>query len=496
MSDTNQSAEATLCSRCQAFDLRDMLSGRWTEFECRDPVAFFGKRSAVLQDESCALCQALFSIAAGEHDTALGTGMDRFCMYAIPSQLAYRSQKNPSKGEFGDGFLERAKAQGDSMWLVVRNQHVSMGPFWFTNVPLSAHNFGCLAEYSEDFNGIGQRVRLIDPAKADLDAIKRWLALCHGQHGKLCNPPADSYSLPTGFTVINCAARKLEPLPSGAKFVALSYVWGANTSGATSPTLPSAFPQAIEDAIIVVLEIGIKFIWIDRYCVPQHDCPEKREQIQKMHEIYRAADLALVAAAGDGPDYGLPGISTPRIKVPAVDLRIGSRRIVSTGRSAQETIRNTIWASRAWTYQEGLVSRRKLIFTDEQLYLHCMEREFRETIEQDYNLLAPSDNDDLATPFQCGLLHLIPEKNGPDSVYWAIRDFSERKITFQNDTLNALLGVLNFFQEAFPDKFRHLWGQPMSCDAASSIGDIMASALRWYMINGAERRPDFQAGRG
>ncbi|KAI1039333.1 hypothetical protein LB505_008590 [Fusarium chuoi] len=43
----------------------------------------------------------------------------------------------------------------------------------------------------------------------------------------------------------------------------------------------------IEDAITVVSEVGIQFLWIDRYCVPQQDCPQEREQIQMMHNIYR-----------------------------------------------------------------------------------------------------------------------------------------------------------------------------------------------------------------
>ncbi|KAM0351099.1 hypothetical protein ACHAPU_002881 [Fusarium lateritium] len=489
------SVEATgleaLCPRCRSLDLADIFSGRWSERECRNPVAFFGKRDAVLHEEKCPLCKALASIAADQHDAQIGVGTDRFCMYAIPSQLAYRSQKTPSLGEFGDRFLQRAKAQGDSAWLVVRNQHVSMGSFWFTNVPESAHNFGCLAEYSAEFNGVGQRVQLIDPSKADFDAIKRWLTLCERHHGGLCNPPIHSRPLPKGFVVINCKTRKLEPLPVDAKFAALSYVWGPNTSTSNASDSVSRFPQTIEDSIIVALELGIGHIWIDRYCVPQQECPEKLEQIQKMHEIYREADLTIVSAAGDGPEYGLPGISTPRTKAPSVNVRVGSRQIVSTGTSAQGAIRGTIWASRAWTYQEGLVSRRKLIFTDEQIYLHCMEREFRETIVQDYSLLTKSDNEDLATPFQCRILYLIPQKNGLESVYWLIQDFAQRKITFQSDTLNALVGVLNFFQEAFPSQFRHIWGQPVPYDRTSSMGDIVASALNWQMVVAGKRRLEF-----
>ncbi len=32
-----------------------------------------------------------------------------------------------------------------------------------------------------------------------------------------------------------------------------------------------------------------------------------------------------------------------------------------------------MWSSRAWTYQEGLLSRRRLLFTESQVYFQCME---------------------------------------------------------------------------------------------------------------------------
>ncbi|EWY81550.1 hypothetical protein FOYG_15783 [Fusarium oxysporum NRRL 32931] len=338
---SKQTTEERLCSRCESLDLDNILSGRWTNVEW-EPVAFFGKRSAVLHDEGCPLCQALFYIAAGEHNTWSRRREDKICMFTIPSQLAYRGAKLKftSDGEMGDRVLGRAKDQRDSTWLIVCNQTRSIDqPFWYNLIPTSARNFGCLAEFSDTFNGVGQRVRLIDPANVDFEAVKRWLAHCTGVHGELCNPGEGKRSLPKGLAVINCTTRKLEPLPTGVKFAALSYVWGDT------------------------LQVGINFLWVDRYCLPQQECPEKREQIQKMHKIYREADLTVIVAAGDGPDYGLPGISTPRVSAPSVDLRLGAHRLVSTGLSAQEAIRNTTWASRAWTFQEGLVSRRKLVFT-------------------------------------------------------------------------------------------------------------------------------------
>lgn len=90
---SRHTTDESLCSRCKSLDLDDILSGRWTDVQCREPVALFGKRSTILHDEDCPLCQALLSIAAGDHDTGPLRKDENFCMFAIPSQLAYRGAK-------------------------------------------------------------------------------------------------------------------------------------------------------------------------------------------------------------------------------------------------------------------------------------------------------------------------------------------------------------------------------------------------------------------
>ncbi|VTT68461.1 unnamed protein product, partial [Fusarium fujikuroi] len=317
---SRHTTDESLCSRCKSLDLDDILSGRWTDVQCREPVAFFGKRSTILHDEDCPLCQALLSIAAGDHDTGPLRRDENFGMFAIPSQLAYRGAKQtiPFDVNLGDRVLERAKDQKDSTWLVVRIQRGPMdGPFWYNNLPRSAHYFGCLANLSDTLNGV------------------------------------ESRSLPVSIAVINCTTRDLEPLPAGAKFAALSYVWGERTSTTDSYPSMTSLPQTIEDTITVTAEVSIPFLWVDRYCVPQQDCPQKREQIQMMHKIYRQADLTIIAAAGDSSCYGLPGISTPRARAPSVDLCVGNHHLVSTGRSAKEAIRGTAWASKRASCLEG-----------------------------------------------------------------------------------------------------------------------------------------------
>ena len=96
-----------------------------------------------------------------------------------------------------------------------------------------------------------------------------------------------------------------------------------------------------------------------------------------MDLIYALAQVTIIATAGQGPDYGLPGVrGTLHSCQP--QLKIGNHFLVSTLPSPKLAIKSSKWATRGWTYQEGLLSKRRLFFTNEQVFyecngMHCME---------------------------------------------------------------------------------------------------------------------------
>jgi hypothetical protein len=45
------------------------------------------------------------------------------------------------------------------------------------------------------------------------------------------------------------------------------------------------FPPTIEDAISGSLELGFKYLWIDRYCIDQDNDQEVAHQITNMNTI-------------------------------------------------------------------------------------------------------------------------------------------------------------------------------------------------------------------
>jgi hypothetical protein len=94
----------------------------------------------------------------------------------------------------------------------------------------------------------------------DFSWIQNTIHECFRQHESCLN--TDSVSVP-GLRVIDCAAgsQTLSTMcaPVSSQYVALSYVWGdAHTSITETPAV-------IKDAMKVTLELGLRFLWVDKY---------------------------------------------------------------------------------------------------------------------------------------------------------------------------------------------------------------------------------------
>ncbi|RBR20145.1 uncharacterized protein FIESC28_05424 [Fusarium coffeatum] len=246
-----------------------------------------------------------------------------------------------------------------------------------------------------------QTIRVLDPQHIDFSILEHWLSTCHNSHGESCG--LEETAVIQCLQVINVHTQQVENAGKGARYVALSYMWGqqkqtgppaplstsqtmlAERRGSSPGSLDTGsheFPPTIRDAMVVTKKMGFHYLWVDRYCIPQDESKskEKDDHIKQMDKIYRKAELTIVAAAGQGPEYGLPGVgSTPRIPQPSV--QIGKHTLISTMTTPRFMIYSSPWYSRGWTYQEGICSRRRLLFTDEQVFFECQQMSCRETVD-------------------------------------------------------------------------------------------------------------------
>ncbi|KAI1178310.1 HET-domain-containing protein [Nemania sp. FL0916] len=203
------------------------------------------------------------------------------------------------------------------------------------------------------------------------------LEKCKSFHPETCMPS------PVGFPdrLIDCRTRTIVKGRAGMQYVALSYVWGLGVSGVMevdilrpaitlSDRLPDELPQTIADAIAVTAMIGYRYIWIDMYCIDQTDLNDKHRQISHMDIVYAAADVTIIVAAGEDCHSGIPRVGKAPDKAQE-SVNLDGVTLYSFGPSVGTEVRESKWWARAWTFQEGLLSHRRIVFTNSQVFFEC-----------------------------------------------------------------------------------------------------------------------------
>ncbi|KAF2802711.1 HET-domain-containing protein, partial [Mytilinidion resinicola] len=207
----------------------------------------------------------------------------------------------------------------------------------------------------------------------DLSVVKRWLKRCSSNHGVACRSTGNPVD---GLKVINCRNLTVEKARPSIPYAALSYVWGGVESAQVcTPSddavpLPEDLPKTIRDAITVCNGVHTPYLWVDSLCIDQGNSKEITDQINQMSSIYKGARFTIVAATGKDSNAGLPGVNDSKRSTQPV-ANVGKLQLISTMRPPIYAIPESIWASRGWTLQEAVLSHRRLVFTDDQLYFEC-----------------------------------------------------------------------------------------------------------------------------
>ncbi|KIW03789.1 uncharacterized protein PV09_05092 [Verruconis gallopava] len=347
------------------------------------------------------------------------------------------------------GFL--ASGRGTSVQIV---QSISkLGLFW--NLSL-VHN-----ENIPDHPGIG---RILDDDWIDLDVIKLWKEECLVRHGSECENPIKIWPARPAW-LIDVHQGCIVPGNNITDYVALSYRWGDGLETRThiEQLEKLQVPHSLKDgallvklapivhhAIYLTEKLGERFVWIDSLCIPHGDHKMLAEQLDLMGAIYANAIVTIVATDDDAHVgiQGLKGVSGSRQLSQNVfafgEDRIAVRRTgifsLSTGGEYHE---------RGWTYQEFMMSKRKLIFKNKEVHWECSCCVWHE------DLTLGTEIDKYINPRLSLLMAGIPEMS---SLHHCITNYNIRKLKFDEDALAGFSGLLAICSRSFTGGF--LYGLP------------------------------------
>ncbi|KAF2827377.1 HET-domain-containing protein [Ophiobolus disseminans] len=311
-----------------------------------------------------------------------------------------------------------------------------------------------------EHDGVGTFVtyRTIDKHEVDISLLKSWVKYCRDHHDKTCSHQdiLGGQSIPDdhGFKVIDCTTRRIiKARIRDLSYVALSYVWGKHSAQEvdSSPNcLPLSLPSTIEDAIKLTIQLGFQYLWVDKYCIDQSDPEDVQNQVLMMDVIYHAASVTIIAAAGSDSTYGLPGIGAPRTLPNSICL--DGTTWIANRQKRKYPIRSSVWFSRGWTYQEAFFSRRRLIFTEQQVIFECNAMSCYEILRIDFEKAHRSHEPIL------GNVHSIQLRiNGTWNYTMYIEAYTKRSLSHQSDTLKALRGLLRSFTTK-TEPWQQYWG--------------------------------------
>jgi hypothetical protein len=206
-----------------------------------------------------------------------------------------------------------------------------------------------------------------------------------------------------------------------------------------------------------------------------------------MGRIYSQSQLCIIAAAGKDPNYGLPGVSK-RHRKPQAHISLGELDLLEFFLSPK-SVHQSLWSSRGWTLQEGCLSRRRLIFTDEETVFSCHEMCCQESLNSDDREDSNETYDGYSGTTLAktipGIWEREPENMCPTPgglIQSLLSSYSSRLLRYDTDIINAIQGVYGVLN------VRHCWGIPFE-----KLPDRKAwtMSLNWVRAYGGSRRTEF-----
>lgn len=375
----------------------------------------------------------------------------------------------------------------------------------------------------------------VRPDMANLTRLKSWMDMCDSLEstsgGKSSADITAKESISLRFIDLN--ENRIVTRDATCRYACLSYVWGGVSqtqyTSSTKATLEAkdglldhslTLPQTIRDTMKVARDIGLCYLWIDALCIMQDSTEDVAKNVTMMDEIYGGAALTIVASTNVNPHCGLPGVSTtPRSKIQITQTVQGM--CLSTAfhdlRRRLDDIENSIWNTRAWTYQERHLSSRSVYFTDSEMVFICpfatffedtipaMDLDYKpspvnegfnsyprgvemqiwrdptqhifpnksfQTDDQTTTMVAVRQNQDRGGNEPCSdpsPIYRITRLPGPhlsgrlrgdargltiwDVYVNAVKNYTQRNMAFDADAVNAFLGLENFIAKGVNTKF-------------------------------------------
>ncbi|KIK87549.1 hypothetical protein PAXRUDRAFT_831829 [Paxillus rubicundulus Ve08.2h10] len=365
----------------------------------------------------------------------------------------------------------------ETAWLAVHCNELRVGTFVVSSDDPTTANY----IHRRDMNfDVG--------SDASYQLAKTWLRECIEGHEEC--PKYEPRPLPTRVLDVAPVDDSLQHqirlcVPNGeaATYAALSYCWGGPQPFSTQKSTLETYlkgidmqqlPSTIRDAVTVTRKLGLRYLWVDAFCIIQDDDLDKQKEIARMGEIYRQSYCTIIAECAARVSDGFshekpepPDCTQYRLPYVVPDEVIGTMLLRSQEAYGYDPLEEPLNA-RGWTLQERLLPPRQLLYTSHSLRWKCQLREYT-----DGGVTFNSYDE----PYLYSMKRVLDVASGklpaPDLAngmidpwnpwqFWKrlITEFSRRLCTEPADRVRAIGGIAEEFQRVWSPGSRYLAGHP------------------------------------
>ncbi|KAK0667273.1 heterokaryon incompatibility protein-domain-containing protein, partial [Cercophora samala] len=306
-----------------------------------------------------------------------------------------------------------------------------------------------------------------------LDFVRPRLQRCGLSH-VLCKPNPHISDYPARFLVIDSKAplpilRLVDQKEVKSPYIALSHCWG-NKEGIIETTRAGLInvthththlPKSFRDTAFIAQALDIHHLWIDSLCIIQDDEQDWAQESVKMADVYSAAILTIAITGSVNPSGGclfprrqhLDKVDDPvlctgiasrveRLNLPP-EVRMRYERVCHQRMEGQHTSWEEVdtqispLLTRAWAFQEKILSPRMIHFHGEEMIWECNEEH---ACECGYEPLGGHD------PTRTSSIVARAVESGRREEIWQlwadlVVKYILLDITFEKDRLPALAGL-------------------------------------------------------
>ncbi|KAH7067363.1 heterokaryon incompatibility protein-domain-containing protein [Paraphoma chrysanthemicola] len=258
---------------------------------------------------------------------------------------------------------------------------------------------------------------------------------------------------------------------------------------------------AYRDAVAVARSLGVRYLWIDSLCIVQDDDEDKAAQISAMGAIYSNSYLTIAADCGGDHTESIFSSRSWHWQAHEESLEKWNGSLQKIYFRERPNHGHLSWSgifTRAWCFQERLLSRRVVRFQPGEVIFECNEDLRCECGHPPAGHQGPWEcllqsthvHDKVAFSRMLSLRNAKTTglgKDTTDAQLWRqlVFSYSQTHLTYESDRMNALAGIVSLFQSRMLGNSQYLaglwshslWGDMLWTSTAANMTHFTKSDL-------------------